>query len=173
MTITTDHHVFFYSGREVYSNWHHTPGQLVLPMLPTGIGPTFESTEQAFMWCKAWFFNDNPTMSLIEKETDPRAVKALGRLIKGYDDPSWECVREGFMAYVNLAKYRQNPEWGAMLKATDNRILVEASPVDFIWGVGMDVNAAAAHVQPGARDEVVWPGRNLLGKALMTVRGLL
>ncbi len=168
-TITTDNHVFFYSGREVFSNWHTTPRQIVEPRLDTA----FDSSEQAFMWVKAAFFGDEDTGRLIEQECDPRGVKALGRQIKGYNDAEWETVREGLMAYVNLLKYRQNPDFAAQLKATGDRILVEASPVDAIWGVGMSVEQAAAHAQPGARDEVIWPGRNLLGKALMTVRGLL
>lgn len=175
-TIITDSHVFFYSGREHWSNWHRTPGQIVLvPQSGTPAHSTFESSEQLFMWLKARFFGDWEVMGRIEAQPDPREVKALGRQIKGYHDASWECVRLGMMTYACYLKYSQNPGWAAELKATGDRILVEASPVDRIWGVGLDVAAAVKHAEesPFCGAAITWPGRNLLGQALMTVRGLL
>lgn len=160
--ITTDTHVYFYSGGTIYSNWHETVRQFTDPL---NGNLAFNSTEQAFMWWKAAFFQDHKIATILETETDPKTVKRLGREIKGYDDKAWECVRLGYMIYVNLLKYQQNERWGAELTLTGDRILVEASPYDRIWGIGRSVEEAAA----GA----VWNGRNLLGEALMTVRGLL
>ena len=159
--ITTDTHVYFYSGGSIYSNWHATPKQFHDPLadLP------FDHTEGAFMYYKAVFFHDLSVAAKAATEKDPRNVKALGRQVRRYNDKAWECVRLGYMTYVNLLKYQQNPEWGAELKATGNRILVEASPYDRIWGIGRSVDEAAAGAE--------WLGRNLLGEALMTVRGLL
>ncbi len=179
-TITTPTHVFFYT--DYMSNWWSTR-----EMKPQFTDPitlvTFNNTEEAFMWQKANFFDDFETAGQIVAHAKgrghPRDVKALGRLVKGYDDKAWECVREGFMAYVNLLKYRQNPDLAAQLKETGYRILVEASPVDKVWGVGLDVQAAAEHARSSIEaygikpEDIDWPGRNLLGKALMTVRGLL
>lgn len=160
--ITTDTHVYFYSGGTIYSNWHTTSCQFTDPLT----GFVYHSTEMAFMHMKALFFRDDRVAeTILRDDGEPARVKLLGRQIRGYDDASWECVRLGFMTYVNLLKFRQNPAWRDELKATDNRILVEASPVDRIWGIGRSVEEAAA----GAR----WDGRNLLGEALMTVRGLL
>ncbi len=171
--ITTPTHVFFYGGVH-YSNWH---GDGTTQFVDPTTGIPFHTSEHAMMWQKARFFNDAAAMAAIAAHSavggHPREVKAMGRTIKGFSKPAWDIVGESLVAYVVWLKYSQNAAWGTELKATEDRILIEASPVDFIWGVGMDVNAAAAHVQPGARDEVVWPGRNLLGKALMTVRGLL
>ncbi len=171
--ITADKFVFFYSGKEIYSNWHRTPSQFTDP----NTGFVFENSEQHFMWQKAIFFNDLKIADRVARTPDPATVKLAGRLIKGYNDKAWECVREGMMAYSCYLKFSQNAEWGAQLKATGRRILIEASPVDKIWGVGMDEAQASSHATSALNgqpfDTTLWPGRNLLGKALMTVRGLL
>jgi hypothetical protein len=72
-------------------------------------------------------------------------------------------------------KFSQNPEWAAQLKATGNRVLVEASPVDLVWGAGLNEEDCLKHEQNSSfvGASLVWPGRNLLGQALMTVRDLL
>ncbi len=179
--IKTDTHLFFYSGRTIYSNWHETPDQFSDPL---NSGLTFTSSEVAFMWWKAVFFQDHKIASLLEQQgCTPLTAKQLGRQIKGYDDKAWECVRLGYMNYCLWLKFSQNPEWADELKATGDRILIEASPTDKIWGVGMDIEEAAACVREyhrsvaedgsDAMESPNWPGRNLLGQALMTVRGLL
>lgn len=156
-------HVYFYSGREVFSNWHSTPAQFRDPI--TGL--VFDNTEQAFMQRKGSFFGDDAIAAEAAAETDPRAVKGLGRKVAGYDDKSWECVRLGYMTYVNLLKYQQNAHFADELLATGDRILVEASPYDKVWGVGL------GEEDPLILDSANWKGRNLLGEALMTVRRLI
>ncbi len=64
-------------------------------------------------------------------------------------------------------KFRQNPPLAAALLATGDTILVEASPYDRIWGVGLKWN------DPRILDQSLWLGTNLLGKALMKVRDVL
>jgi hypothetical protein len=49
------------------------------------------------------------------------------------------------------------------LIATGHRELVMADPDDAFLGIGLDRVSAAAHIGP-------WPGRNLLGEALIEVR---
>lgn len=161
---TTDTHVYFYSGREVFSNWHTTPGQQFRCPI---VALPFQNTEQAFMAYKAQFFGDEPTRAEIVMTPDPREAKTLGRKVRFYDDKAWECVRLGYMTYVNLLKYQQNPDFAAELLATGDRILVEASVPDRIWGVGLDES------DPRILDSAQWRGRNLLGEALMTVRRLI
>lgn len=58
----------------------------------------------------------------------------------------------------NLADY---------LKNSGQKIFVEASPYDKIWGIGMD----ASH--PDACTPAKWKGLNLLGKSITTVRNKL
>ena len=174
--ITTDHHIFFYTN--YLSNWWSTRD--IKPQFTDPVSKiAWNNTEEAFMAAKAQFFGDEETHALIVEHAKarghPREVKALGRLVKGYDEAEWSCVRKGFMAHVNLMKYRQNPDLAAQLKATGNRILVEASPVDLVWGAGLNEEDCLKHEQNSSfvGASLVWPGRNLLGKALMTVRDLL
>ncbi len=174
--ITTDQYVFFYTN--YLSNWWSTRD--IKPQFTDPVTNTsFNNTEEAFMWQKANFFGDTETCVKIALHAaargHPRDVKALGRLVKGYNDKAWTCVREGKMAYVNLLKYQQNPDLGAQLKETGDRIIVEASPVDRVWGVGLSEADCVKHEQNSSflGASLAWPGLNLLGKSLMTVRGML
>lgn len=159
--ITTPTHHFFYGGPSPFSNWWCTDHQITIK------GLTFDSAEQAFMTAKARFFGDLDTAALCIRERNPQRVKALGRAVKGYDEAEWSCVRLGFMTHVCLLKYRDNPELLAALLATGSLTLVEASPVDHVWGVGLGLS------DPLLLDPSNWRGTNLLGVALMTVRTLL
>ena len=156
---TTDTHVYFYGGPAVFSNWYpakiwdrHTP---------------FENSEQNFMACKAHFFCDARIERMIINEPDPAKTKELGRQVRDFCPKSWDCVKFGFMVYVNYLKFSQNGELGQKLLQTGDRILVEASPYDKVWGVGLH------HTDDKILDESNWLGQNLLGKALMEVRKLI
>ncbi len=166
--ITTDTHIFFYS-KTIFSNFHWTEAQFRYG----AANLSFNSSEVAFMYAKALFFHDAITASEIARATSSFDAKALGRQVKGYVDKEWECVRLGFMQHVLLAKFTQNPEWADQLKATRDRTLVEASPTDLVWGIGFSVEDAAASIREDEMNICLWPGRNLLGHALMSVRSLL
>ena len=73
------------------------------------------------------------------------------------------CIRDR----GNVAKFSQNAELGAFLLGTGHQVLVEASPVDPIWGIGL------AATDPAAQDPRAWRGLNLLGFALMAARDVL
>jgi len=153
---TTDTHVYFWNG--IYSNWdncHFTDPKSCI---------RFQNSEQAFMWYKAAFFDDEETKKLIEYTPNPKQVKQLGRQVKKYNDETWNTIRFENMVYVNELKFSQNPHYGKALLNTENRIIVEASPYDKIWGVGL------LEDDPLILDEKNWKGLNLLGKALMDVR---
>lgn len=160
--IETDTHVYFYSGKEIYSNFYVTKFKDPIS------GVEFSSSEQAFMWQKAKFFGDDSVRLALEVfDILPREAKELGRQIANYDDKAWECVRVGFMIYVNLLKFGQNEDMKKQLLSTDRKVLVEASPHDKIWGVGLSETDAAI------LREDTWKGRNLLGLSLMKVRQIL
>lgn len=153
---TTATHVYFYGMKEIYSNWNRAT------FIHNGI--TFQNSEQAFMWEKANFFKDEVMRDKIAQEFNPKEAKALGRFVAGYNDDKWNAVRYQYMVSVNVSKFRQNPFYMLTLLNTDKRILVEASPYDKIWGVGLGENDNLI------LDEKNWLGKNLLGKALIDVR---
>lgn len=124
----------------------------------------FANAEQAMMAEKAALFKDWGTLKEILECESPRAVKALGRQVQYYDDSSWAFQRLQLVVGINYEKFSQNPEMKEHLLATGTAILVEASPVDSIWGIGM------AEDHPDIMDPTKWYGRNLLGEALMIVR---
>ncbi len=158
---TTDTHVYFFSYRDIYSNFY--PAPFVEPIR----GAAFENTEHAFMYFKALFFNDSLAAANAWKETNPAEAKKIGRSIKGFDPVAWNFVKAGYMGYINFLKYTQNPELGKALKETGDHVLVEASPYDDIWGVKLGQD------DPLILDSANWRGQNLLGKVLMRVRTVI
>ena len=119
------------------------------------------------MACKAALFSDNATLELILDEntksnTDPKHIKALGRMISPFDEKTWVESREEVVYFGNLYKFGQNEELKKSLMDTGELILVEASPRDRIWGIGFGEARAMSEKER-------W-GLNLLGKALMRVR---
>ncbi len=130
-------------------------------------GFTFACAEQAMMAMKAIHFHDIGTLAQILECTNPRAVKALGREVKNYNDTEWDRVRFGYVTEINIAKFWQNKVAREELLSTGTQTLVEASPVDCIWGIGM------AEDHPDVNDVTKWKGRNLLGHALMEARRVI
>jgi ribA/ribD-fused uncharacterized protein len=64
----------------------------------------------------------------------------------------------------SVHKFGQDPALRAHLLGTGSRVLVEASPRDRIWGIGLTADDDRA-----ARPQL-WQGLNLLGFALMEAR---
>lgn len=122
----------------------------------------FNFSEQCFMYQKALLFNDFGFAEQILNETDVRQIKALGRKVKDFDNELWDKHKEDFMYNACYAKFSQNDELKDFLLNTGNREIVEASPVDNIWGIGFSSDRAMENIDK-------W-GQNLLGKTLMKVR---
>ena len=116
---------------------------------------------------KAKVFGDEEVRNQILTETDQMTIKKLGRLVKNYDDSVWTERRFQIVVDGNLAKFSQNDDLRRFLLGTGNKIIVEASPKDRIWGIGFDEFA------PEATNPALWNGENLLGFALMEVRDRL
>lgn len=147
----------FYTGP--FSQWHRSP-------FVVG-GVAFNCTEQFMMYNKALLFGDNETAAQILMAATPRQQKSLGRRVQGFNDRTWNLFKEGVVFTANLAKFSQDEGLRADLLATGDKIIVEASPTDRIWGIGL------AEDDPRALDVSQWQGSNLLGLALMRVRTLL
>lgn len=127
-------------------------------------GVQYHTTEQYMMASKARLFGDEDVFNEIMAAYNPFDYKKLGRKIKGFDQEKWDAEKYDIVVEGNRAKFSQNPALKDFLLSTGDAILVEASPYDKIWGIGLDREQA----------EIVgveqWPGENLLGCALMETR---
>ncbi len=123
--------------------------------------------EQYMMAEKARLFDDKLSEEKIMKETDPKKIKELGRNVKNFDEDLWNRHKYSIVLNGNYFKFIQNKELLDYLLSTKNKILVEASPYDRVWGIGLSAeNKDAYHPN-------LWKGENLLGFALMEVRNEL
>ena len=127
-------------------------------------GQSYGTAEHYMMAEKARLFGDAVALSRILQAATPGAAKKLGRTVAGFDQERWNERRFQIVVAGNLAKFGQHEELRAFLLATGKRVLVEASPVDRIWGIGLARDDERAE-RPDA-----WRGQNLLGFALMAVR---
>ena len=113
---------------------------------------------------KAKLFGDTKSRKKILKSNSPRDHKRLGRGVQDFDKGKWNSVAREIVFVGNMAKFSQNEDLKKELLATGNKTLVEASPYDKIWGIGMSKD------DPNATKPGNWRGKNWLGEVLMRVR---
>jgi ribA/ribD-fused uncharacterized protein len=143
-------------GSWIFSQWYPSPFEVD--------GQHYPAAEHFMMAEKARLFGDSATREQILAAAHVAEAKALGRKVRPFDEPTWEAQRFAIVVAASLAKYSQNPDLGAYLDHTGDRVLVEAAPRDRIWGIGLGAQ------NPAARDPARWRGLNLLGFALMVAR---
>jgi ribA/ribD-fused uncharacterized protein len=147
---------FFFTEASPFSQW--------FPCRFTVENIAFNCAEQSMMYGKALLFGDAKVAAEILAADHPRQHKALGRKVAGYDEATWRAHRERIVKDGNRAKFTQNAELLSLLLGTAGTTLVEASPYDRIWGIGL------AESDPKALDPTKWRGQNLLGKVLDELR---
>ena len=151
------------SGNEVskscLSQWFDSP------FIVNGI--TYKTSEHWMMAQKALLFKDNESFKKIINCQKPGEAKDLGREIKNFDNEVWGNERFDIVKIGNIHKFNQNRDLGDFLLNTQSRIIVEASPVDTIWGAGLPADSDSI------KNLYLWKGTNLLGFALMEVRDFL
>jgi hypothetical protein len=130
-------------------------------------GQRYLTAEHYMMAQKARLFKDDAKLSEILASTTPKAAKQLGREVQNFDEALWNQHCFAYVVEGNGGKFSQNPALKDFLLSTANQVLVEASPYDRIWGIGMGVS------HPDANYPERWRGQNLLGFALMQVRAQL
>ncbi len=133
----------------------------------------FNSSEQLFMFGKCLTFLDADyekniiTLLNILHETDPAEAKKHGRNVSGFNENIWEIKRFECMVNAVTLKFKQNYDIKLKLLETGKKYLIEASPYDTIWGVGLSKD------NPNIYDKSKWKGLNLLGDVLMHVRSTI
>jgi ribA/ribD-fused uncharacterized protein len=127
-------------------------------------GVRYATAEHYMMAAKARLFGDEGALEAILAAGTPAEAKAIGRNVRNYDEEAWGRARGQAVVRGNVAKFGHNKELGTFLRETGDKVLVEASPRDRIWGIGLGAS------NPDARVPAKWRGRNLLGFALMAAR---
>jgi ribA/ribD-fused uncharacterized protein len=146
-------------GKSCFSQWW--PVTFVIDNI------LYHSAEQYMMAEKAALFADNEIREKILTITDPAEIKESGRMVKGFNEIIWKENRENIVFLGNLAKFQQNQLLKEFLLSTKEKVLVEASPYDTIWGIGLKESDSFVN------NPAQWKGINLLGFILMDIRSLL
>lgn len=124
----------------------------------------YKTAEHWMMAKKAELFGDKEVLDKILDCNSPAEAKKLGREVRNYDNDKWLSNRFQIVKEGNLHKFNQNQSLKEFLLNTKDRVIVEASPVDPVWGIGM------ASDNEDSNDPNKWKGLNLLGFVLMEVR---
>ncbi len=130
-------------------------------------GIEYHTAEQYMMAQKALLFDDKKIFEKIMNASHPSEYKKLGRMIKNFDENIWNENKCDIVIKGNIEKFSQNEELKNFLKGTGKRILVEASPYDKIWGIGISASDERCY------NPLKWNGENLLGFCLMEVRDII
>src|SRR5271157_3358620 len=147
-------YTFFWDGP--FSQWSHSP--FVID------GQEYTCCEQYMMYKKAMTFGDTEIAQKVMETECPREQKALGRKVKNFDIPIWASIARDIVFRGNVAKFSQSGEHNFALMKTIGTLIVEASPYDKVWGIGM--GAAEANNTPPSE----WNGTNWLGQCITEVR---
>jgi len=153
----TDDFVFFYYGW--LSQWH--PSEFKVGDI------TYNCAEQFMMAEKARLFKDKESRKKILSTKDPKTHQALGRKVSNFNQTIWGQHAKEIVFLGNLAKFSQNKELMDRLLSIGDKALVEASPYDTIWGIGLSMD------DPNVENYGKWTGRNWLGKCLTRVKHVL
>ncbi len=154
---------FFFYGHDpkkvgdkaVFSQWYMKPFMVD--------GHRYNCMEQYMMSEKALLFKDMDILKQILSSHDPATCKKLGRKVRNFDSEKWNEHSQNIVFKGNYAKFSQNPRLKELLLATGDKVLVEASPFDKIWGIGMRESKPA-------QDHRNWRGKNQLGYTLTRVK---
>lgn len=150
----TEQFTFFYGGHG--SQW--APGKFIVD------GVEYNCGEQYMMAMKALMFNDPDALKIIMETNNPKVQKAAGRTVRNFVKAKWDAGRKLIVYRGNLAKFTQIKEAREWLLASTGTTLVEASPWDAIWGIGLGAE------DPRALSRATWLGTNDLGEIETQVR---
>jgi len=127
-------------------------------------GMIYPTAEHWMMAGKARLFGDQDALEAILACDTPKKVKEQGRLVQNFDPATWDRHKYDIVVNGNYHKFTQHMALKDFLLSTGDQVVVEASPFDKIWGIGLNSST------PAARNPAAWKGENLLGFALMEVR---
>ncbi len=150
---------FFWESGSPFSNWY--------PNSFDHLGVRYNCSEQYMMQQKALLFKDYDVAEMIMQQTSPHKQKFLGRQVRGFVYEEWMAVCNGIMVPALVSKFMQDTYSLNVMLDTGDSIIVEASPYDKVWGIGMKMD------DPRAIDPSKWEGENRLGTILMEARDVI
>ena len=121
--------VCFFRTKHPFSQWH--PANFIVDDI------SYNCAEQYMMAQKALLFGDHESYTKIMQSNEPRVHKKIGRGVKGFIQKKWDETCEKIVLDANIAKFSQNEDLLKILLDTEDKLIVEASPYDKIWGIGM------------------------------------
>jgi ribA/ribD-fused uncharacterized protein len=127
----------------------------------------FTTAEKFMMMGKAALFRDQMAFNRMGQTDSPRDHKDLGRTVRNFVESEWNKYCQDIVKIGNYLKFSQNRKLKKYIRDTNNALLVEASPVDKIWGIGLKFD------HPDVQHIDRWKGTNYLGECLMFVRSIL
>lgn len=162
---------------EYFFFWGHTPKQegkvdksclsqwFPAPFVVDAV--TYRTAEHWMMANKALLFGDQEAFRETIETVKPAVAKSIGRKVRNFDDTIWKDKRYQIVVDGSYHKFSQHIDLRQFLLYTGNKVIVEASPRDRIWGIGMGQD------NPDVLNPFKWRGSNLLGFALMEARDRL
>ncbi len=150
----------FYSAASPLSNFHAAE-------IRDADGTVYSTCEQYYQHRKALYHNDDVQATLIMKCKTPHEAYKAGQNIKNQNDSDWykKDLAKSQMYKCCLAKFDQNDHLKQFLVQTGESVLVEASPWDKRWGVGISMT------NPAIFDKAQWGNsQNWMGDILSRIR---
>lgn len=170
MRVTKDY-VFFFTFKDVFSNWYISDIWYTGPFSPGKEKLKFDCVEQYMMWAKASFFQDNLVAEAIltkrmkyADEKDQAYYKRMGRKVRNFDSTLWDSAKESIVKHGLRLKFSPGSKVHKELMSYPGKTFVEASPYDAIYGIKMGM------WDEGVENPANWKGENLLGKWLTDLR---
>jgi hypothetical protein len=149
-----DKYTFFYGGP--FSQWRYSPFEID--------NQFYTHAEQYMMYQKAMVFGDLEAAKAVLVSKDPSIQKAIGRTVRGFNPDVWNSISRDVVFRANVAKFGQSKVLMHELMGTSGTLLVEASPTDKIWGIGLN------EIQAYGTTPQQWQGTNWLGQVITEVR---
>jgi ribA/ribD-fused uncharacterized protein len=127
----------------------------------------YTTAEKFMMMGKAALFRDNKAFNRMAETESPKTHRILGKTVQNFVKDEWDQYCQDIVKIGNYLKFSQNEELMKHMKDTGKALLVEASPFDNIWGIGIRFD------HPNVQFVEKWKGTNYLGECLMFVRSIL
>lgn len=154
--LLSESYYYFWETKHPFSQWHKCKFEID--------NKIFTSAEQYMMYEKAMLFSDFESAEKILNTNNVREQKQLGRLVKNFDNELWKLNAPNIVYNGNKEKFRQNNGFLNLLLSTKGQTIVEASPDDNIWGIGLTKD------QEESKSIFTWKGTNWLGIVLTELR---